>query len=343
MNYGRITNSPLPSVRILATHRLIPVVFRKCAVHPTRVLLIVLLSLAVTNGEPTQGRADDEDDEVVLMLAARRFMFTEKQFDQMVFGSQLSAKRVQVAQKANGVQAVQVVQESVALSLTDFRKRMEALAATEIDVVDRRVSLTDAQKKKLKLAARGDTEQHISRANELRPKLTSEPLDQSRYTELMRELQPLQMARQFGLVGEASLFRKTLRHCLTDEQHAHWQIVERERKTAAVESTIQNLDRQKGGIRLWGEIRQKFIDVLVEHGDLPDTRSSYIHHVVLVEVGKLEDHLKPLVSDEDWGKLQKQIAQARQVEAALRRSGAWPVRAVDDDVADSKIDAAKGR
>lgn len=323
MNRGRITNSPLPSVRVLA---------------------IALLSLAAVSGEPTRGRADEEDDEVVVVApAARQFVFTEQHFDQMVFGSQLSAKRVQVAQQANGVQAVQVVQRNVALSLTDFRKRMEAVVATEIDVVDRTVSLTEAQKKKLRLAARGDIEQHISRANELRPKFTSEPLGQPRSTELMKELQLLQMAHQSGLMVETSLFRKTLRHCLTDEQRAQWQTVERERKALAVESVIQNLDRQRGGIRLWGEGRQKFIDVLVEHGDLPDTRSSYIHHVVLVEVGKLEDRLKPLVSDADWGKLQKQIAQARQVEAALRRSGAWPVRAVDDDVDDSKIDAAKGR
>lgn len=323
MNCGRITNLPLRSVRVLA---------------------IALVNLAVVSGDTTRGRADEEDDDAVVVApAARQFVFTEQQFDQMVFGRQFAAQRVEVVQQVNGAQAVQVVQGNVALSLTDFRKRMEAFAATEIDVVDRRVSLTEAQKKKLRLAARGDTEQHISRANELRPKLTTKPLDQSQYVELMRELQPLQMAHQSGLMAETSLFRKTLRHCLTDEQRAHWQIVERERKTAAVESTIQNLDRQKGGIRLWGESRQKFIDVLVEHGDLADTRNGYIHQVVLVEAGKLEDRLKPLVSDEDWGKLQRQIAQARQVEAALRRSGAWPVRAADDDVADSKIDGAKGR
>lgn len=335
MNLGRSRNSSPYSVRALATCE------QAVSVAGTRVFAFVVLSLAVVNSEPSRGCADEDDEEVVVAPAARRSMLTEQQFDQMVFGSQLAAQRVQVVQQANGGPVMQVVQGHVAQSPVDFRKRMEALATTEIDVVDRRVSLTDTQKKKLKLAARGDIEQHISRLYELRSKLTSKPLDQPHYVELMRELQPLRMVQQSGLVGETSLFRKTLRHCLTDEQRVRWQSLERERQRTTVESAIVTWQRMPNGFMLTDESRRQFVDVLVEHGDIPDTRNSYIHYVVLVEAGKLEDRLKPLVSEEVWDKLQKQITQARQVEATLRKSGQWPARATDDDVADSKIDGVK--
>lgn len=335
MNLGRSTNSPPYSVRVFTTCEL------AVSVAGTRVLAFVALSMAVVNSEPSPGYADEDDEEVVVAPAARQFVLTEQQFDQMVFGSQLAAQRVHVVQQANGGQVLQVVQGNVAQSFVDFRKRMEAFAATEIDAVDRRVSLIDAQKKKLKLAARGDIEQHISRVNELRPKLTAKPLDQLQYVELMRELQPLRIVQQSGLVGESSLFRKTLRHCLTAEQRVRWQSLERERQRTAVESAIVTWQRIPNGFMLTEESRRQFVDVIVEYGDLPETRNSYIHYVVLVEAGNLEDRLKPLVSEEVWEKLQKQITQARQIEASLRKSGQWPERAKDDDVADSKIDGVK--
>lgn len=335
MNLGRTRISLPHSVRVFTTCGL------AVSVASARVLTFVALSLATVSSVPTPAFADEEDEEVIVAPAARQFVLTEQQFDQMVFGSQLAAQRVQVVQQVNGGQVMQVVQGNVAQSFVDFRKRMEALAATEIDVVDRRVSLTDAQKRKLKLAARGDIEQYISRVNELRPKLTSKPLDQFQYVELMRELQPLRIVQQSGLIGETSLLRKTLRHCLTDEQRVRWQTLERERQRTAVESAIVTWQRMPNGFMLTDESRRQFVDVLVEHGDIPDTRNSYIHYVVLVEAAKLEDHLKPLVSEEVWQKLQKQITQARQIEASLRKSGQWPARAKDDDVADSKIDGVK--
>ena len=208
---------------------------------------------------------------------------------------------------------------------------MEANAGVEIETVGRHVSLTEAQKKKLKLAARGDVEQFISHAAELRPKLTTKPIDQQQYVALMRELQPLRMSQQFGIIGENSLFRKTLRHILTGEQRVRWQALERERQKAVVETAIQTWEQMAKGGKIPEPSRQKFINVLVEYGDLPETRNSYIYYVVLVEAGKLEDRLKPILPEEIWEKLQTQITQAKQNEAALRRSGQWPVRAADDE------------
>ena len=295
-------------------------------------VVMLVLSLLVDSPANSRVLAEDEDGEEVVVLGARQIVFTEQQFDQMVFGGQQAVQRAVVVRRANGVQAVEVVQNMVVQnSVTDFRKRMESTAAAEIEAVDRRVSLTEAQKKKLSLAARGDVSQLVSRAAELRSKLTSKPMNQQQYTELMRELQPLRMSQQFGVIGENSLFRKTLRHTLTGEQRVRWQTLERERQSAVIETAIQTWERMANGVKMPAPNRQKFIDVLVEYGNLPETRSTYIYYVVLVEAGKLEDRLKPILSEEIWEKLQIQITQAKQVEATLRRSGQWPVRSAEDD------------
>ncbi len=299
----------------------------------------------------------EEDEEgAVPAVGARTYMITEQQFDQLVFGGQQQqvvqrvqgVPRAQVVRQVNGVQVIELVQAEEIVqrrvpepSIAVFRKRMEANASVEIETVARHVSLTEAQKKKLKLAARGDVEQFISRAAELRPKLTSKPVDQQQYVALMQELQPLRMTQQFGIIDENSLFRKTLRHTLTGEQRVQWQKLERERRKTAIESAILNWERMANGAKIPVSSRKEFVEILVEYGDLPETRHSYINYFVLVEAGKLEDRLKPILHEDVWEKLQIQIAHAKQIEATLRRSGQWPVHAADDDVPDSKNDGAK--
>ncbi len=318
--------------------------------------LSLTVSLFASLMTPSLILADEEDDEAVVVPGERQFMITEQQFDQMVFGGQQQnvvqrvqgVPRAQVVRQVNGVQVIELVQVAEVVqnldpqsSITDFRKRMEANASVEIEAVARHVSLTEAQKKKLKLAARGDVEQFISRTAELRLKLTSKPMNQQQYVEFIQKLRPLRMTQQIGVIGENSLFRKTLRHILTDEQRAQWQKLERERQKTVIESAILTWERTPNGVKIPVASRQKFVEVLVEYGDLPETRHTYINYVVLVEAGKLEDRLKPILHEEVWETLQKQITQAKQIEATLRRSGQWPVRAEEDDVADSKVDGTK--
>ena len=316
---------------------------RRSQVLLGRAFVLLALCASVNSAAGLQILEEDDDD-AAPVVGQRSFMITEQQFDQMVFGGQqvvqkaVVVPRARVVRQVNGVQVIEFVEARevvqnmvVQSSIADFRKRMEANANVEIETVARHVLLTEAQKKKLKLAARGDVEQFITRAAELRPKLTSKPLDQPQYVALMRELQPLRMTQQYGVIGENSLYRKTLRHILTDEQRVRWQALERERQKTVIESAILTWERTANGVKIPVASRQKFVEVLVEYGDLPETRHSYINYVVLVEVGKLEDRLKPILHEDVWEKLRTQITQAKQIEATLRRSGQWPVRAADDD------------
>src|SRR5439155_17777887 len=154
----------------------------------------------------------------------------------------------------------------------EFRSRMEAWVAGEIRVIDTRASLTVAQKKKLQLAARGDLADHLSRAAELRPKLTSKPLAEQQYLELMREVQPLRLAQQFGIFGANSLFRKILRRMLTADQ---LRMVERERQKQIIESALLNCEQAKSRFVLTGETRRKFAELILEHGQVPQYVGPY--------------------------------------------------------------------
>lgn len=315
-------------------------------------LMLVAWSSLLIPGPVATAEFEVEEEDAAPAVGQRNLMLTEQQFDQMVFGGQQGAQRVvvvpraQVVRQVNGVQVIELVQGAEVVqrlvpqsSVAEFRKRMAANANVEIETLARTVLLTEAQKKKLNLAARGDVEQFVTRATELRLKLTSKPVDQQQYVALMRELQPLRMTQQFGIIGENSLFRKTLRHVLTDEQRVRWQALERERQKAVIESAILTWERMANGAKIPVASRKEFVEILVEYGDLPETRHSYINYVVLVEAGKLEDRLKLILHEEVWEKLQTQITQAKQIEATLRRSGQWPVRAPEDE--DGLADTAK--
>ncbi len=285
-----------------------------------RASVIVAMSLLVGSSALSLGHANDDEE----VAAERPVVLSKQQFDQMVFGAS-SAQRIVVE---NGVQRVVV---PIPNTEADARKRMDSAMQAEMQAIHAKCSLTEAQKKKLQLAGRGDIHHFFSRVSELRPKLTSKPLSQQQYVELTRELQSLRMATQLGTFGEGSLFQKTLRRALTDEQHARYRVLERERQVRMVESVVLNWDRMPNGIKLLAESRRKLVDVLVDHGHLPQTRSPYIHYIVLSEVRRLEDRLKPLLTEENWETLETQAAQAKQVEATLRSSGQWPVAPEDDE------------
>jgi len=282
---------------------------------------------------------EEEDDDAVPVAGERQIVFTVQQFDQMIFGAQQVRQVMQVVRKVDGVQVI----ESVATpqpSEAAFRNRMEATAAVEIEAVDRRVSLTEGQKKKLKLAARGDIAQVVSRAAELRPKMTAKPMTQQQYTELMKELQPLRMSQQYGIIGENSLFRKTLRRTLTGEQRVHWQVLERERQKVVIETAIQTWQRNANGLKLTDESRQKFIELILDHGQLPQSVGPYGQYIVLLEANLLRDRLEPLLTAAEWEKFETQLVVARRVEPTLENYGLWTARRSNEGD-ESSVDATK--
>ena len=324
---------------------------RRSQVLLGRAFVLLMLCASVNSAAGLQ-ILEEDDDVAAPVVGERQFMITEQQFDQMVFGGQqqvvqraVAVPRAQVVRRVNRVQVIEVVEAAevvqnlvVQSSIADFRKRMESIAVAEIEAVDRRVSLTEAQKKKLKLAARGDVAQIVSRAAELRPKLTSKPINQQQYVALMKELQPLRMSQQFGILGENSLFRKTLRGTLTAEQRVRFQTLVRERQRTIVSTALQNLERTTNGLRLLVEKRDKVIEVLLERGRIPQSNGPYDQYIVLLEASLLRDELRPLLSETEWEKFELHMVSAKRLVPTLESYGLWTERRSnvdDDEVADA--------
>ena len=305
-----------------------------------RVMISVVVGVSVSLVVLPCGRAGEDDEDVVLNVGERQFVITEQQFDQLVFGGQQArvAAPVQVIQGAKGNQQIVVAVQHAA---ADFRGRMNAVAAVEIQAVHVCVSLTDSQQKKLKLAARGDIAKLFDRVAELRPKVTAKPMNQQEYVELMRELQPLRMNQQFGVIAEDSLFRKTLRRILTDEQRVLWQKLQRERQKTIIETALQNAERTEPGLKLKNETRTKIVELILDHGRLPQSVGPYGAHIVFLEANLLCDRVKPLLTDDEWKKFEWQVGQSKRFEPTLEAYGLWTARrSADDDetIAERKDD-----
>lgn len=312
-----LDRTTIPVCRISGVARLIG----RCGRVSFGGIIVVTFSMCASSTMFSSLLADEDGDEAVAPAAnVRQFRITEQSFDQMVFG-------VIQQQQANG--RVLVVNAATRPGRAEFRKRIDVFVAAEIRCIDQKVSLTEAQKKKLQLAARGDIAEHINRAEELRPKLTSQPLDQQQYVELMKQLQPLRMTQQSGIFGENSLFRKTLRRTLTPDQQTRYQLLERERQATLVNNVLVSLNNIEWGLK--EEIgkanpqsrqanRQKFVDELLTHGKLPRTQNVYFRYAVLLEIARLEERLKPLVTEETWKTLQARAIDARRFEAEIRLS-----------------------
>lgn len=276
-------------------------------------------------------RADDDDDDVKPVAGARQFNITEQNFEQMVFGAAASESWVVVE---NGVR--QVVTESLSAAGM-ARKRMESAIDSELQWIEGRCRLTDVQKKKLRLAGRGDIGSFFSRAEELRAKVVGRTLGRQEYMELSMEMSLLRMTTQNCLLGEASLFRKTLRRTLDDEQRVEYQRLLRQRQLDAAESgfsvwdRVNNNNARINGLKLNPETRRKVCELIVEQGRMPESSTPYMNYIVLLEANRIEDQVRPLMDNEQWEAFQKLVAQAQRVEPSIRRYAQWPPTPGNDD------------
>ncbi len=274
--------------------------------------------------------AQVDDEDAAAKAAERRSPLTEQQFDQLVFKYQ---RWVSV------MEGVKRLVEPERPSADDFRNYMEDVLATEIRAIDLRVSLTDSQTKKLSLAGRGDILQYIRRADDLRPKLTLMSLEQRHFDELTQELWLLHWTQRVGIYGERSIFRKTLRRTLVDEQCPRYRLLERERQQQIIEGALLKCEQSNDEFSLAGETRKQFLNLLLDHGRVPQQTDFYGQQIVLLEANLLCDRVKPLLSESEWRKFELQVAQAKRFEPTLERYGLWSARRsqADEDEVDTKM------
>ena len=263
----------------------------------------VLMSLIFGLTSITTAQDEDDDppaDAAMLGLPqAQNFEMPENQFDSWVF------------------QNLQTVAAA--------RKRLDQMLVLRMDDIDQTCQLTEAQRKKLLLAGRGDVLQFFEQVEVVRKKFLLVRKDQQKFNQIWQEISPLQVRFQAGLFDDGSLYHKTLRNMLKGEQLSKFSQVDGERRKfqyrAKVELIVAMLEN---ALPLRDEQRQKLITLVVDETKPPRSfGQQQDYYIVMWNVSKIpEKTLKPLFSDAEWKILNQQFNQVRGLEQWLKQSGA---------------------
>ena len=240
---------------------------------------------------------DDDDPPAAEAQVNRGFVMQEANFDQWVFQGSVNA----AAGKAR-------MESSVKMKLAELRR-----------VCD----LTDAQSKKLSLAARGDMRQFFEDVEVVRKKFLKVRNDQNAFNQIWQEINPLQQRQAAGLFGDSSFFAKTVRNTLTREQHEKYQVVlddrRRFRYQAAAELALHNMSNT---VALRHDQHESIFKLIIEETQPPLTFGQYDQYFVFYSLAKLPTaKLKPLVDDRQWKLLQQHLQQGRAMESTLMQRG----------------------
>lgn len=203
---------------------------------------------------------------------------------------------------------------------------LDSLLSLRLEAVDHAAGLSDAQKKKLKLAGHGEMKRFFLVVDELKAKYSSAEFNQEKVNQIAQEIQPLQTRVNAGFFGADSLFCKILKHTLDGEQAARYEKDERARRKFTYEAKVALVvSMLESGLPLDDEQRRKLVQVILDETDPPKTFGRYDYYVVLYQVGKVdEEKLRPIFDDDQWQALRRTIAQAKGMEAMLRKNGLLP-------------------
>ena len=244
--------------------------------------------------------ADDEPEVEAAVMNVRMFVYTDENFDQWVFGNGKNASTV--------------------------RASFDSLLTMQVEELDRACRLTDAQKKKLRLAGTGDVKRIFDVYAEKKRKFQLVKADQTRINEVLQDIQPLQAALAAGAFGEGSIFAKTIGRTLDPAQSERFAGVAKEKQLyryrARVELAVGILDNYVG---MTADQRHKLTDALVAETRAPRKFGRYDYQVVVYQASKLpEAKLRPIFDDDQWRKVRRQFDQVKGMESYLKTNGFLP-------------------
>jgi hypothetical protein len=246
---------------------------------------------------------EEAENEAVVQPMNRVWIMNDEQFDQWVFGAPRNSRA--------------------------GRNQLDSLLTLQVDDVARIGQLTELQKKKLVLAGRGDIKRFLEKVEEKRQKFEKVKTDQNKVGEIYQELLPLRSILQTGLFNQGSLYAKTLKTVLNDQEIDEYQKRIREknqfRYRAKIELVVAQLD-QSVGFR--ADQRRGFIELILSETEPPDRYGQYDYYVVLYQAAHVPAaKLEPLFEQRQWAVLQRCLNQGRGMEPFLRGQGLLPARA----------------
>jgi hypothetical protein len=201
------------------------------------------------------------------------------------------------------------------------RARMDANLTLRIDDIDRACSVSEVQKKKLKLAGLGDIKRYFDRVEDLKRKFVRSA--NAPNNNIWQEMQPLQMELNTGFFGEDSIFVKTIKKTLDDDQAKRYDsLLHRrglERRRATVEWFVVHIDKALG---LTEDERGRLVELLLSETPPPNRYGQGDFWYLMYQMSRLpEAKIKSIVDEPQWRLLSRQFMQARGMEPWLRSNG----------------------
>ncbi len=209
----------------------------RCVMPALLMILAVPVVIAMPASTLAQDVAEEEEEELldVAVAAVQQPQWTDAQFDQWVFQHHRTASAA--------------------------RKNMLTQLSLHAQDVDRVCSLTDAQKKKLQLAGRGDIKRFFDRYEKVKRKFQLIKNDQQKFNQIWQDITPLQATMQTGLFHDDSFLHKSLRNTLIGEQVTKYDTVAQLRRAfrhrAKIELAVTLIEQ---GMPLTDAQRQELIE-----------------------------------------------------------------------------------
>lgn len=200
------------------------------------------------------------------------------------------------------------------------RKRIDSQLKMRMNEINRICKLSSEQKQKLQLIASGDMQRFFDDFEAVRTKVLKNQNDRNGVNNIWQDISPLQQKFNAGLFDDQSLFAKSIRGTLDDQQREAFDRAALARRQflfeAQVGAMVGMLERR---MPLADAQRRQFIKLILDAGP-PHKFGQYDQHVVWYFASRIpEETLRPLFDDLQWKVLKQQLDQSAGLEQVLRR------------------------
>jgi len=270
----------------------------------TRTILLTLGLLLVAPVFPAYAQEDPDivDDVPQANEAANivNFGVNDATFDQWVFGNSLQAPNASAA-----------------------RVRIDSSLDLQIASLSGVTPLSELQKKKLRLAGRGDIKRFFDRVEEKRARFNLVKNDQNKFGEFYQEIVPLQASLNMGLFRDGSLFFKTLQSTLDSEQAAKFGKLQEERQRFRWKAKVELVtDLWVNTLGLDDERRRRLVDTILAEVPTPKALGQLDYYFVMYKLSQMPDEkLKPIFDETQWKSFDRQLNQAKGFQMFLNQQG----------------------
>lgn len=231
-------------------------------------------------------------------------------------GLALNAPRTCTAQEVNWIESWVFTGRSE----DDVRKRLKEQVVLKVDQVDAACSLSEAQKRKLTLACKGDVDRFFRDIKSAREKTSGvKPQNANGIQEAWAEIRPLATRLQEGLFNEGSLFSKVLAQTLDDRQASEYSRTMREqmerRHRALVLDAVASLEE---GLPLLQAERDRLVELALsqELKRFPGAMESFVGFAKLHKIPEAD--LKATLGEEQAAKFKQLLGRYDKILETLR-------------------------